>query len=407
MKRSILALLFLFASAALVNAQSGRKQTAKPTPSPDVIRQEDPSGYSESRPQPSRAARITDRFPGISDSGKVINAPQAPPSPAAKVEDDEVLKVETNLITIPVSVFDRNGLYIPGLRQNDFKIFEDGREQEIAYFGTTDKPVTVALLLDTSPSTEFRMDDIHRAAIDFVNSLSPQDSVIVIEFNSSIKIQCEATTDREKIYKGINRAKFGDGTSLYNAVDEALRKQLASIQGRKAVVLFTDGVDTTSRKNSYDSTLAYAEESDSLIFPIYYNTYLDNFGMSGGGGGLGGINGGMIPGGGGSGMGGRGTSPSDYALGRKYLEDLANATGGRVFRPESTPGGLSAAFEGIAEELRRQYSIGYIPREEGRVGQRKLIKVRVNRPNLVIRSRDSYVVGAANNPQPGPPQPTK
>jgi Ca-activated chloride channel family protein len=91
----------------------------------------------------------------------------------------------------------------------------------------------------------------------------------------------------------------------------------------------------------------------------------------------------------------RGASAEEYALGRKYLEDLAGITGGRVFRPDSTPGGLTAAFEGIAEELRRQYNIGYVPKNEGKPGQRKQIRVRVDRPNLAVRARDSYVVGAA------------
>ena len=99
-------------------------------------------------------------------------------------------------------------------------------------------------------------------------------------------------------------------------------------------------------------------------------------------------------------MGGTGTSSEEYALGRKYLEDLADATGGRVFRPESTPGGLTRAFEGIAEELRRQYNIGFVPIDEGKRGQRKQIKVRVNRPNLLLRARDSYIVGATPNTPP-------
>ncbi|HEY0659403.1 MAG TPA: hypothetical protein VGD05_13050, partial [Pyrinomonadaceae bacterium] len=94
-----------------------------------------------------------------------------------------------------------------------------------------------------------------------------------------------------------------------------------------------------------------------------------------------------------------GTTAGEYALGKQYLEELAENTGGRVFRPEATAGGLTAAFEGIAEELRRQYNIGYYPQEESRIGQRKQIKVRVNRPNLVIRSRDSYIVGAEVKPQ--------
>jgi Ca-activated chloride channel homolog len=375
---SILLSLFLLA-AGVASGQSGRRSAPTPTPTP---RPEDPSQYSESKPRPPRVRNI-ERFPGIAGDAKPKAANETPTVAAAARTDEEVLKIETNLITIPVSVFDRNGLYIPGLRQNDFKIFEDGVEQTIAYFGTQDKPFTVALLIDTSPSTQYKIDEIHRAAEAFVDKLQPQDSVIVIEFNSSVKVQTQATNDREKIYKAINRAKFGDGTSLYNAVDEALRKQLSKIEGRKAVVLFTDGVDTTSRKNSYEGTLNFAEESDALIFPIYYNTYFENRARN-----IGGwpdIWGSppMI-----------GTTAEEYARGRQYLQDLAEATGGRVFRPEATPGGLTRAFEGIAEELRRQYNIGYVPTDEGRPGQRKSIKVRVNRPNLVIRARDSYVVGS-------------
>lgn len=355
-------------------AQSGRRITPKPTPSP--VKTDDTSGYSESRSQNRRI-----RIPTPSAQEPVADSSR--PSDG----DEEIVRVETNLITIPISVFDRDGLYIPGLRQSEFKIFEDGVEQEIEYFGTTDKPFTVALVLDTSPSTQYKIDEIHKAAIAFVDQLKPQDRVIVVEFHSSVKVQTEATSDREKIYKAIYKAQFGNGTSLYNAVDEALRKQLGRIEGRKAVVLFTDGVDTTSRKNSYDSSLNYAEESDSLIFPIYYNTYLETL-QSSGGGFPDIFLGGPPP----------GTTAAEYALGRKYLDELADATGGRVFRPESTPGGLTRAFEGIAEELRRQYNIGYVPKEMGKPGQRKQIKVRVNRPNLIIRARDSYVIGATAVP---------
>jgi len=365
--RLLLLIFLLLSGCADAFSQSGRKIAATPTPRPTVDERDQ---YSESTPRPGRIAR-----------------PRTQPTPAPPAADtsaeagEDVLRVETNLITIPVSVFDRNGLYIPGLRRSDFKIFEDGIEQEIEYFGTSEQPITVALVLDTSPSTEYRIDEIKRAATAFVNLLEPQDSVIVIEFNWDVKVRTKATQDREKILKAINKANFDQGTSLYSAVDEAIRKQLGKVTGRKAVVLFTDGVDTTSGKATYDSTLNYAEESDSLIFPIYYNTYLENRRRNGGG-----IFGGdpMI-----------GVTAADYALGRRYLDDLADATGGRVFRPEATPGGLTAAFEGIAEELRRQYNIGYVPKREGTPGERRSIKVRVNRPNLVIRARDSYVVGAA------------
>jgi VWFA-related protein len=367
----LICLLFLATASA---AQSGRN--VSPTPAPSVIPVPSPAAqdpdlpYSESQPKTDRPDRRLAR-PGPASG--------ANPDHNAAGTDGEVVKVETSLITIPVSVFDRNGLYIPGLKLENFSIFEDGREQQIAYFGTDDKPVTVALLLDTSPSTHYRIEEIHKAAEAFVNQLGPEDSIIVIEFNSSVKIQSSRTRDREKTFQGIERAQYGNGTSLYNAVDEALRKQLSKVEGRKAVVLFTDGVDTTSKKNTYDGTVAYAEESDSLVFPIYYDTFDENQSSD-------------------PLLLQIGTRAEDYALGKKYLEELADVTGGRVFHAESTPGGLTRAFEGIAEELRHQYNIGYVPDIEGQIGQRKLIKVRVDRSNLILRARDSYVVGSARAP---------
>lgn len=384
MIRIVCALLLLFLLSSADFAQSGRKAVATPKPTPVAIDPNDSSQYSESKPRPPRTVRKTER--PATASPRAQSTPSAPNIPDS--DDGEILKVETNLITIPVSVFDRNGLYVASLRQQDFRIFEDGVEQEIAYFGKTDKPFTVALVLDTSPSTVYMIDEIHRAAAAFVNQLQPQDRVMVIEFNNSVKVLTEATSNRNKIYEAINKAKFGYNTCLYNAVGETLRKHLPKIEGRKAIVLFTDGVDTDSRKNTYDGTLSYAEEADVLIFPIYFNTYFENRQRVGSTSPE--ISGGPVI--------QSGVSAEEYALGKRYLEDLADVTGGRVFRPESTPGGLTAAFEGIAEELRRQYSIGYIPKEEGRSGQRKQIKIRVNKPNLVIRTRDSYIVGAAAIP---------
>jgi VWFA-related protein len=379
MDRLITASLFLLGLVAVTIAQSGRKIEPTPTPVPVVV--DDPLAYSESTPQKKRPIYSMPSLRGDT-SPKSQKAPvrtdaNATSVPTAAADGDEVVKVETNLITIPVSVFDRNGLYIPNLKKEDFKIFEDGKEQEIEYFGTSEKPFTVILLLDTSPSTEYEIDEIRASATAFVDQLKPQDRVMVIEFDGNVHVLAEATGDRPTIYKAIKKADFGSGTALYDAVTFSLSKRLSAISGRKAVVLFTDGVDTQSSKSNYDSTLALAEEADSLIFPIYYDTYektRQDHAVWG------------LP--------DPGTTAREYAVGKKYLEELAAYTGGRVFRPESTPGGLTAAFEGIAEELRRQYNIGYIPKEDGRPGQRKQIKVRVNRPNLVLRARDSYIVGS-------------
>ncbi len=397
------AVLFIFLAFNFAFAQSGRRITAAPTPASTPVVSDSPPQYSESKAQAPRRNRPTVGFPKLGQGGSAKTTGTA--SAGVEVGDDEVVKVETNLITIPVSVFDRNGLYVPGLEKEDFRIFEDGKEQEIAYFGTTDKPFTVILLIDTSPSTSYKIEEIRAAAIAFVDQLKPQDNVIVIEFAGNVHVLTEVTNDRQRIYKAIRHADWGDGTALYDAVDFSLRKRLGKIDGRKAIVLFTDGVDTVSMRASYDGTIDLAEEADSLIFPIYYNTFFDNNGVGGGSSGIPNINGGGL--GGLGGLKGNGTSAAEYRRGRQYLNDLAAYTGGRVFRPEATPGGLTAAFEGIAEELRRQYSIGYVPVDEGKPGQRKQIKVRVDRPNLVLRARDSYIVGSSPSTKPETATPKK
>ncbi|MEQ1643692.1 MAG: hypothetical protein ABL959_09640, partial [Pyrinomonadaceae bacterium] len=162
---SVLALL-IFAAGTVSFAQSGRRSVPTPTPVPVSV--DDPTQYSESRSQTRRTSRPSDRPQLVSS---------AAPEPTATAPEDEVLKVETNLISIPVSVFDKYGLYIPGLRQSDFKIFENGIEQKIEYFGVQDKPFTVALLIDTSPSAQYKIEEIHAAAEAFVAQLSPQDRV--------------------------------------------------------------------------------------------------------------------------------------------------------------------------------------------------------------------------------------
>ena len=411
MIRFVGALLFVFGFVSIGAAQSGRRVKAEPTPTPTATENQDSGGYSETAPNKPRSIYASPGYSGKKSDKAKAKADAAKSQPAQTVPaasspnqttatDEDVVKVETNLITIPVSVYDRNGLYIANLRQTDFKVFEDGKEQEIAYFGTSDKPFTVILLIDVSPSTAYKIEEIQSAAIAFTDQLKPEDNVMVVAFDFGVHVLTETTNDREKIYKAIRKANFGEGTSLYDAVDFSLRKRLSKVEGRKAIVLFTDGVDTTSRKNDYDSTLLEAEEADSLIFPIYFNTFLSNHGIG---------NGGVMsspfpfPGAGGGAANGRGMSSEEYSLGRKYLEDLAADTGGRVFRPEATPGGLTSAFEGIAEELRRQYNIGYYPKEEGQAGQRKQIKVRVNRPNIIVRSRDSYITGSnTSKPTPEP-----
>ena len=399
MMNRILSVVFLIGACTVLAFAQGNTATrprvaATPPPAPPpVIQGEEPYNSRAGGP-PSL----------IGDTSK---RPAPTPTPEKSDDGTEVIKIDTNLVTMPVSVLDKEGRFVSGLEQKDFRIFEDGVEQSVQYFQSVEQPFTVILMIDVSPSTAFRIDQIHNAAMTFVSQLRATDKVMVVAFDDSFRVLCRPTNDQRTLRYAISQAQFGDGTSLYEAVDKVIRLELSQIQGRKAVVLFTDGVDTTSRRASYESTVADVEEIDALFYTIRYNTQLDGFG-GGGWGGSGGarrrgsvnvggiigliLSGATVPpmGGGGPGQG-RGRS-EEYETGRKYLETIAQSSGGRPFDADSTVN-LDAAFTGIAEELRRQYSLGYSPDKVGQVGERKQIKVRVMRPNLVVRTKTSYVIG--------------
>jgi VWFA-related protein len=345
----------------------------------------------------------TDRRPPVF-SGQSRPTPGQPTAVKPADDGDEVIKVETNLVTMPVSVLDREGRFVTGLTQKDFRIFENGIEQKVDYFQSVEQPFTVILMIDVSPSTAYQIDEIHDAAISFIDQLRPNDRVMVMSFDDRVHVLTEPTNNRNQLRNAILESQFGDGTSLYEAVDFAVNQELKRIEGRKAVVIFTDGVDTTSRRANYQSTISDVEEADALFYPVRYDTQQRGFGGGGGGGGYGyprrrrGGGGGLgdiigiVLGGGQINMGGgpAGSSPEEYATGKRYLEQLAQNSGGREFE---AAGNLDAAFSGIAEELRRQYSLGYYPDAVGQKGERKQIKVRVMRPNLVVRAKSSYIVG--------------
>jgi Ca-activated chloride channel homolog len=409
----------------------GSQGEAAPAPGPrqKPVLQTGTAIYSGGRPS------------GTQSSGGQTSTPSQ--SEAEEVGEGDVVRVNTTLVSIPVTVMDRNGRFIPNLRQEDFRIYEDGVEHQVAYFASVEKPFTVALVIDTSASTRFRLEEIQDAALAFINQLRPDDRVIIVSFDEEVRVLSQATNDRSRLREAISRVRTGGGTKLYDAMDLVINRLLSREQGRKAIVLFTDGVDTTSTRANYQSNVRDAEEIDALIYPIQYDTSQDVMGPGGGGGYpypqpnpypnrypqrrrmprssgdvwgniLGGILGGgrrggggggqrgggvIIGGGGGGGVYGGGTngsSPEDYRRANAYLNDLANKTGARVHRADTTRD-LTQSFALIAEELRRQYSLGYYPKDVAQAGQRRQIRVRVNRPDLVVRSRDSYIAGS----QPG------
>ncbi|MBK9165058.1 MAG: VWA domain-containing protein [Acidobacteria bacterium] len=409
MKRfALLLVIFAFAGLAVI-AQSSRTRprvvpTPTPAPTPIVV-----DGYEDDvddEPVVSDPAR---RRPTLQGDQRVGN-PNASPTPPDG--DDEVIRVETNLVTLPVSVFDRSGRFVGGLEQRDFQIFENGKRQEIGFFQSVEQPFTVILMIDVSPSTAFQIGDIQNAAITFTEQLRQNDRVMVVAFDQRARVLTRPTNNRAEIARAIRQAEVGNGTSIYSAVDQMLNREFKMIEGRKAIVVFSDGVDTTSgRRSTFESTLRDAEETDVLIYSIRYNTQRD-YGRNGGGGvynpqprrrgggGWGDILGAIITGGsvnigGGGNTGAAGTSPEEYARGRQYLETLSRNSGGRSFEADSLRD-LDSAYSGIAEELRRQYSVGFYPDTAGQAGERRQLRVRVMRPNLVVRARNSYIVGSGD-----------
>jgi len=414
------------------NQQSEPQQPATQTQSDDPAR--------PSRPPVLGGAN---RDPRDSNEQK----PQSTSSKDAGPEEvgaGDVVRVDTTLVSIPVSVMDRDGKYIPDLTKENFRVWEDGVEQRVAYFASTEKPFTVALVIDTSASTRFKLEEIQDAAIAFVNQLRPDDRVMVVSFDDKIHVWTQPTNDRAALRNAILRTRIGSGTKLYEAVDHVIHQDLSRIEGRKAIVLFTDGVDTTSKHATYESTVRDAEEFDALIYTVEYNTYSDMGGgwpgsggsrRGGGGGGYpggngggsgsvfdilgailgGGNGGGSYPRGGGGGRrggggnwpggGGSGNSREEYERADQYLHDLARVSGARLYDAEQQ--NLDYAFRSVAEELRRQYSLGYYPKNAPHAGERRTVKVRVNRPELVVRTRDSYVFQSGNATAQSNNQPAK
>lgn len=317
----------------------------------------------------------------------------------AKTKDEElsegdVVRIDTNLVTVPVSVMDRQGRFIGELLREQFKIFENDVEQKIVHFEPVDKPFTVALVLDTSASTFFHLWEIKEAAIAFAKQLRPQDRVLVVTFDRQVLLLTEATSNHVVVTETIEQnAVTGDTTRLYDAIDLVITQRLNKIDGRKAIVLFTDGVDTSSYKATYQSTLRDVEEGEILIYPIQYDTedfmasvqtpaQIRNLPLPSG------VNVPMI-------FGSRPSQPSaspvgDYRAADKYLHLLADKTGGRLYKANDRAQ-LAIAFSKIAEELSCQYSLAYYPQDALQSGERRQIKVRVDQPNVAVRARESYI----------------
>lgn len=302
---------------------------------------------------------------------------------SSATENDLQNSGEKEIIKIPVFVFDQNRKLVLDLKRSDLTLFIDGAEREILSFESGAKPLNLLLVLDISPSTAYQPKDIQNFAANLIESLKPADKLQIIKFSAELKALSEATTDRQNLKKAVQRIQMGDGTSLYDSVRTIFREQISVSPDRgKTLILLTDGVDTTSRKANYMTSLIEAERVGAVVFPFYLDTFAYNqkalnavrnpiFSS-------------IVP---------RPSvlSKEDYDLGKLYLTDLAALSGGNTFVVNDLSKLDRRDFENTLSQLGAQYYISFDTRSgAANSSARKQIKIRVNRPNLTVRTRASY-----------------
>jgi VWFA-related protein len=328
--------------------------------------------------------------------------------PTLSRAQDPKYSTSVNVVSVLATVRDKQGTIVHDLAQDEFTIQEDGRPQSIRYFlQQSDLPLTLGLLLDTSGSQSRVLDRERTASYEFFEHIlrEDKDKAFLIHFDREVELLQDLTSSRKDLEaalkdaehpqlnrrssgnpnsqgRGQGRGGFGGGTAMYDAIflaaDELLKKQ----QGRKAVVLLSDGVDTNS-KTSIGGAIESAQRADMLVYSIRFSDPEGSRSpVSFGGPGMGR--------GGRRGGGGRFPQPGgarNGVDGKKILQRISEETGGGYFEVSSKMP-LDKIYDQIEEELRNQYSLGYTP-DRVDSGYHKIV-VTVKRKNLTVRARDGY-----------------
>lgn len=281
---------------------------------------------------------------------------------------DTPIKVNTLLLNIPVTVSDKNGRYVAGLKKEDFSIYQNGEKQQIEYFLDDEAPMNIAVLLDTSPSTRNVLGDIQKAARDFIKIFRPEDKAIIVSFDFETLFLSELTSDKTKLNKAINQAEITGrgGSNMPDAVYKVIRDYFASIKGRKAIIVLTDGM--VWGRLSFEQILDILQKSNTFFYPIIFKTS-DQFRIT--------------------------PNPAKSGVDSpfKRLEVLAEETAGKLY--EKDAGNLKEAFQSIAEELKKQYLLGFYPQNSENWNQLP-IKIVVNRKDVMIEAKKRKMLKKPN-----------
>ncbi len=293
------------------------------------------------------------------------------------------IQIESALVLVPVLVSDARGRFIPVLSPGSFTLYQDGAPTPFSLFLTSDDPLRIALLLDTSRSAATILGKIKKAAQQFLLQLRPQDLAMVIGFDSEIRMLCPLSSDRKELEEGIRSAKIGGSrTRMRDAIVDVAERRFQTVSGRTAIVLLTDGQDHGSRVSATDLHDAVAA-SGTPIYSIFYTVdprelMRELFGVSS-----------RLPRSGtGRARGGEGSWEEDEERAALHLQQISDLSAGRFFR--STSGDFDGIFKRIAEELRSQYLLGFYPDKSKLDGVMHSLEVRVGLPGAMVRSRRSY-----------------
>ena len=343
-------------------------------------------------------------------------APQSQSQQQAPPQSQSKISTEVKLVTVYAAVRDKRGKIIPNLNQSDFALQEDARPQTIKYFAReSDLPLTLGLLVDTSLSQRRVLDQEKSASYSFFDHIlrENKDKAFLIHFDREVELLQDLTASREKLRAGLEQLDTpsfsntsagsggargsggggsgrghghgGGGTLLYDSIYLASNELMKKQQGRKALIILTDGVDHGS-KESLNTAIASAQRADTAVYSILFADE-DAYG-SGGRGGYGGHGG---YGGGGRGGGGR-YPQQDRPDGKKVLERISKETGGQLFEvKKKLP--IEEIYAQIEEELRNQYSLAYTPDRPGDDATYHLIHVTVNQKDLIVQAREGYYSG--------------
>ncbi|MBN2337226.1 MAG: VWA domain-containing protein [Acidobacteria bacterium] len=299
-------------------------------------------------------------------------AAQPPPPEAPPPKAGRTIRAAVEMVSLPVVVTSGDGRYTTGLAKEDFQVYEEGAPQEIAAFAAVEDPISVALVIDTSGSTESQLSRIQAEAMRFVRLLREDDGAAVVSFADEVTLVEPFSLTHRKNPDAIRKIRPGGLSAVYEAVWLTMEQVLKLEYGRKAMVILSDGIDNRSESVSREETLELARATDSPIYGVYFAPGRKRVPRWS-----------PIP------VPSRGDGPERDA-GRKYLEALAQSSGGLLV-DASREDELGPAFARIARELRNQYSLGYYPRNLKHDGSFREVKVVVTRPGLKARSRGGYV----------------